>query len=216
MIANLVQLWQASIHISNLFYTLLLLLVVVYWLTVMLGVLDVDTFDLDLDLGEVDGGGEAALGAHGHEGLLEYLNLRKVPLSIAVSIFALSLWLLGVLANHYLHNTTSGLLGLAIFVPNLIVSAHIAKFVTMPLVPLFRGMHADIAEVRDMAGTRVRVTSSKADATFGQAEATSAGDGPPVVLSVRTEGEVLPKGTEAVILYGDADKHVYVITKLEV
>lgn len=218
MIANLVALWHASVHISNLFSSLLLLLVVLYWVIVICGVLDVDALDLDMDLdldaGDADGMEVDVSG--GSEGLLEYLNLRKVPLSIMVSIFTLSLWLLGVLANHYLHNTSSALLGLVVFVPNVLISAHIAKFVTMPLVPLFRSMNQDIAVVRDMAGTRVRITSSKADAKFGQAVVLAPEDGPAVVLSVRTEGEVLPKGTEAVVVSEDVDKRVYVVSKLEV
>lgn len=212
MIANLVALWHASVHISNLFSSLLLLFVVLYWVVVLCGVLDVDT--LDLETGDADGVEAGSSG--GSEGLLEYLNLRKVPLSIVVSIFAISLWLIGVLANHYLHNTSSAILGLVVFVPNLLISAHVAKFVTMPLIPLFRSMNKGIAEVRELAGTRVRITSSKADATFGQAEVISREDGPSVVLSVRTEGEVLPKGTEAVVVLEDAAKGVCVVSKLEV
>ncbi len=213
MIDNLIQLWQASVHISNLFSSLLLLFVVLYWIVVLCGLLDVDA--LDLDAGEIEG---AEIGsAHGgHEGLLEYLNLRRVPLSIVVSIFAISLWLLGVLANHYLHNTSSSLLGLVVFLPNLLISAHIAKYLTKPLVPLFRSMHKDIAEVRDMVGTRVRITSSRADAKFGQAEVISGDDGPSIVLSVRTEGEALSKGTEAVVVSENVDKSTYVVSKLEV
>ena len=213
MIANLVQLWQSSMHISNLFSTLLLLLVVVYWVVVLCGLLDVDA----LDICELEAEGLEVGSGHGSaEGLLEYLNLRQVPLSIVVSIFATSLWLLGVLANHYLHGTSSGLLGFVIFVPNILVSAHVAKFVTMPLVPLFRSMHKDIAEVRDMVGTRVRITSSTADEKFGQAEVLSSDDGPSVVVSVRTEGEVLSKGSEAVVVSENVGKSVYVVSKLEV
>jgi hypothetical protein len=214
MIANLVELWHASVHISNLFSTLLLLLVVVYWVVVLCGILDIDTLDLDVDAGDIDGM-EADISG-GSEGLLEYLNLRKIPLSIMVSIFALSLWLIGILANHYLHHTSSALLGLAIFVPNIIISAHVAKFVTLPLVPLFKSINKGIAEVRDMMGTRVRITSSSADSQFGQAEVITNESGPAVVLSVRTEGEVLPKGTEAVVVGEDVEKRVYVVSELEV
>lgn len=214
MIANMVQLWQASIHIANLFSTLLLLLVVIYWVVVLCGALDVDALDLDFESGDADG---VEVGTStGSEGLLEYLNIRRVPLSIVISIFALSLWLVGVLANHYLHHTSSALLGLAIFVPNVIISAHVAKFVTMPLVPLFRSMQANIAKVQDMIGTRVRISSSKADAAFGQAEVLSRANGPSVVLSVRTDGDLLPKGTEAVVVSEIVDKGVYIVSKLEV
>ena len=43
MIANLVALWHASVHISNLFSSLLLLFVVLYWVVVLCGVADVST-----------------------------------------------------------------------------------------------------------------------------------------------------------------------------
>lgn len=207
MIGNMIQLWHSSIHLVNLPYTLLLGLVVVYWLTVLVGGLEVDALDMsetDVDISS----------AGAFEGFFEYFNLRKVPVSVLVSAFALSLWLIGVLANHYLHNTSSRLLGLVVFVPNVLVSAHFAKFVTRPLIPLFQAMRADAADLRDLVGSRVIVTSSKADGAFGQAEIRE--DGAPITLTVRTGGETLPRGTEAVILEVDSEKQVYIISKLEV
>jgi len=208
VIENLIQLYHASVHVVNLPYTLLLSLVMLYWITVLIGALEMDALDIsDADL---SGGSVAGV----FEGFLEYFNLRKVPVSIIASVFALSLWLVGVLANHYLHNTSSRLLGLLILVPNVLISAHVAKYATRPLVPLFRSMRADVSDRRDLVGCRVIVTSSQADASYGQAEIRE--EGAPITLSVRTDGETLPKGTEAVILYVDTEKHVYIISKLEV
>ncbi len=208
---SFVQLWHASFHLANLPYTLLLLLVLLYWICVLIGALDLSS--LDVDLPEGDGGAPAST-AGGFDGILEYFNLRKVPLSIVVSFFALSLWVVGVLANHFIHGTSSKLLGLALVVPNIIVSAHVAKFITAPLVPLFRSMRGDAMERRDLVGTRVIVTSSKADATFGQAEIREVGA--PILLNVRTEGEILPRGSEAVILHTNPDTRIHIITKLEI
>ncbi len=214
-----IQLWHASIHVVNLPYTLLLLLVVLYWLVVLAGMLDVDSIDLDATCPDVAGadadGADFDIPTAGFfGGLLEYLNLRKVPLSIVVSLFALSLWIIGVLANHHLHGTRSGLLGLAVLVPNILLSAHVAKFATLPLVPLFRGMRAAASSSRDLVGTRVIVTSSKVDATFGQAEIREVGA--PITLMVRTEGgEILARGAEAVILRSEPEKSVHIITQLE-
>ncbi len=215
--SGLAQLWHASIHLANLPYTLLLLLVVLYWLTVLAGVLDLGS--LDLDAPDVDGDvdldvPDAGVDAGFFGGLLEYFNLRKVPFSIMVSAFALSLWVVGMLANHYLHGTRSALLGLALLLPNILLSAHVAKFVTLPLVPLFRGMRTEVAASRDLVGSRVIVTSSKVDATFGLAEIREVGA--PITLMVRTEGgETLSKGAEAVILRSEPEKSVHIITKLE-
>ncbi len=210
MIDSMIQLWHASVHIINLPYTLLLGLVLLYWVSVMIGALDMDALDIDVS-SDVD---IVLHGAGFFDGFLEYFNIRKVPVSIVISFFALSLWLIGVLANHYLHNTQSRLLGLILFFPNVVASAYVAKFMTWPFVPLFREMRAHKSDNRDLIGTRVIVTSSKADASFGQAEIRE--EGAPITLSVRTDGEVLERGAEAVILYVDPEKHVHVITKLEV
>ncbi len=208
---NFVQLWHASLHLANLPYTLLLILVLLYWMTVMLGLLDMGSVDVDLPGSEGDISSPAA---GSFEGILEYFNLRKVPISIVVSFFALSLWLIGVLANHYIHGTRSKILGLLLIIPNVLVSAHVAKILTLPLVPLFRAMRGDASDRRDLVGTRVVVTSSQANATFGTAELRETGA--PITLMVRTEGEVLPRGTEAVILQTNPESRVHLITKMEI
>jgi hypothetical protein len=165
-----------------------------------------------VDVTGPEGGMEGAQPS-GFDALLEYFNIRQVPVSIFVSFFALSLWMVGVFANHSLHDTRSGLLGLLVFAVNVPLSAHVAKWVTLPLVPLFRAMRKDAESVRDLGGERVIVTSSAADAHFGIAEIRC--EGAPITLNVRTEGDVLPKGTEAVILQHDPDKDTYLITPLE-
>jgi len=206
------ELYHASTQGMNLPATLLLLLVVLYWFTVMFGVLDLSSLDVDLDASGPEGGMEGAEPS-GFDALLEYFNIRQVPVSIVVSFFALSFWMVGVFANHALHDTRSGLLGLAVFILNVPFSAHVAKWVTRPMVPIFRAMRKDAESVRDLCGERVFVTSSTADAKFGIAEIRC--EGAPITLNVRTEGDVLPKGTEAVILQHDPEKDTYLITPLE-
>jgi hypothetical protein len=205
---------EACFHVVNLPATLFLLLILLYWTTVIFGVMDLSTLDVDLPDVDVDAG-DAGGDSIQMEGMLEYFNIRYVPASIVISLFGLSLWVISMVANELLNPANIGLIGLGIFVANLLVSSHIAKFASAPLVPLFKGMREQSSASRDLIGSTVVVTSSKVDSSFGQAEIS--GDGPEITLSVRTEGEeILLKGTEAVILHQETETEHYIITSLEI
>ena len=79
----------------NLLYTILLMMVLVYWLIVILGLIDLDAFDLDLDA-DVDGGLDA------HEGgfsWLAYFNVGEAPIMFFVSIVTLVMWVVSMQVN---------------------------------------------------------------------------------------------------------------------
>jgi len=207
-----VELWRASFHAVNLPATLLLLFVIIYWALILLGMLDLSSFDVDLPDLDAEMDGDVA---HPHvDAFLEYFNVRHIPVTIVLTFFSISLWFVGVLANYYVHGNKSLLLGAAIFTGNLIFSGHVAKFVTLPMVPLFRGMRAHESSNKNLIGTRVVVSSSRVDAGFGQAELQE--EGPAILLNVRSENEVLHKGDEAVILQHIPEKDLYLITPLEI
>lgn len=206
-----IELYHAAFDVVNLPTTLLLILVLLYWTTVILGVMDLSTLDVDLPEPDMEMGDA---GVAGFEAFLEYFNIRYVPVSIVISLFSLSLWVVGMTANSILNPGYNGLVGLGIFVLNLPLSAHAAKFMSLPLVPLFKSMRSDATDKRDLVGCRVVVTSSKADPHFGQAEIR--GDGPPITLSVRTEEGEIPRGREAVILSHQPEKDIYILTTLEI
>ncbi|MCC5842752.1 MAG: DUF1449 family protein [Verrucomicrobia bacterium] len=211
--SSLIEFYHAAFHVVNLPATLLLLLVVIYWLTVIFGVMDLSSLDLDLPEIEFEGdaGPEAAHTAF--DAFFEYFNIKYVPISIFVSFFALSFWVTGMIANEMLGSRAVPLIGLAVFGVNLVFSAHAAKVITLPMVPLFKQMQKDVSARRDLIGSRVVVTSSKADAVFGQAEIVD--EGAPITLNVRTEGEEISKGSEAVILQHQTERDIYIITPME-
>jgi len=208
------ELYQNAFHVVNLPATLLLILVLLYWLTVIAGVMDLSSLDIDVELPDVDVDAPDASGMAGFEGLLEYFNIRYVPISIFVSLFAVSLWAVGMIANSIVNPLNSGLIGLGIFAGNVVVSAHVAKFISLPFVPLFKSIRNQASSKKELVGSRVVVTSSKADASFGQAEIRA--EGPPITLNVRTEGEEILKGAEAVILQEHPENDIYIITTLEI
>ncbi len=212
-----VELYEAAFHVVNLPATLLLILVLLYWMTVIFGVLDLSSLDMDIELPDADVDADVDLGDSspvGFEAFLAYFNIRYVPISIFLSLFGLSFWVVSMLGNMALNPVYSGWIGVGILVVNIPISAHVAKYLSLPFVPLFRSIRDEASANRNLIGSRVVVTSSTADPSFGQAEIQETGA--PITLSVRTEGEVIPKGTEAVIMEHNPEDDIYIITTLEI
>ncbi|RMG67737.1 MAG: hypothetical protein D6722_12680, partial [Bacteroidetes bacterium] len=102
------ELYELSISPPNLPYTILLGLMVVYWLTVIIGAIDLDFLDFDVDVDtdvdvdaevdtevEVDGEADGAGGVSGAGWFLttaSFFNLGSVPFMIFMSFLCLSLW----------------------------------------------------------------------------------------------------------------------------
>ncbi|WFB35848.1 DUF1449 family protein [Kiritimatiellota bacterium B12222] len=206
------ELYEASFNVVNLPATLLLLSVMVHWIIVIFGAMDMISIDSELDF-EMDMDGEGG-GLEKGDWMLEYFNAKYVPLSILMSVFAIFFWPISIYANEYFHQNQNGWIGLLIFVINFILCAHITKFATKPLVPFFKSLREQMSSKMDLVGKRAIVTSSKADATFGQAQVRL--DGPEINLNVRTSGEELPRGTEAVIIEHIQETDIYIITTLEI
>ncbi|MDF3129346.1 hypothetical protein P0Y35_09075 [Kiritimatiellaeota bacterium B1221] len=206
------ELFEASFNVVNLPATLLLIMILLHWIIVIIGAMDMISIDSELDF-ELDMDGEGG-GFDKGDFILEYFNAKYIPISILMSIFALSFWAISMYANWYIHQNENGWMGLAIFAGNLIVSAHITKFATQPLIPIFKSMREQMSDNMNLVGKTVIVTSSKADAKFGQGQIRL--DGPEITLNVRTAGEELPRGTEAVILQHEPATDIYLITQLEI
>ena len=206
----------------NLPFTVLLGLVVVYWLLVALGALDVHLFsDMGTDT-HVDADGDVDLhhDAHheiehdvtGFSTLLHFVGVGDVPVMIIISVLSLAMWLGSMLANYYFTDG-SALLALALLVPNFLVSVVVTRYLTLPLRPLFRLINKDRSPGEEVLGRVCRIVTSEANAKFGQAEITRSGA--PVLINVRTlDGVVLRKGERAAVVRADSEKGVHYITPM--
>ena len=200
----------------NLPFTVLLGLIVLYWLLVALGALDVHLFsdfeseahaeihhdahhEIDHDLGSLTK-------------ILHFVGVGDVPVMVIVSVLGLSMWLGSMLANYYLTDG-SQLYALALLVPNFLISAVVTRFVTLPMRPLFRSLSKERGAGEEVLGRVCRIVTSQATATFGQAEITRSGA--PVLINVRTlDDAVLVKGARAAVVRSDSEKGVYYITPM--
>lgn len=194
----------------NLPFTVLLAVVVVYWLLVAVGVCGLDHEGGDLHAGDgavhLDGhhpGDDGAL-PHGDasvgwfSSLLHFVNVGEVPVTIVGSVFALCLWLGSMVTNHYWTGSAPGL-GLVALVPNLLLSAVVTRYLTMPFKPLLRAMNRDGDEHTPIVGRTCEITTSEANAQFGQARIET--KGAPVLLNVRVRNSTaLPRGASCLVV----------------
>ncbi|ALI99981.1 OB-fold-containig protein [Rufibacter tibetensis] len=200
------QLLQASLSSANVFASGLLLLVLLYWVTVILGILEISTLDVDLDL-EVDGDGLSSL--QGFDAVLAFFHLGRVPLMIVLSFFALPYWALSVGVNHAL-GTQSTWVGLALMLPIMVVSLFISRFLTLPFVKLFAAMEKGEAPNTAFIGQMCTILLPANNAQIGQAAVKTKGS--PVLLNVKTpHPQLVQKGETALVIEYLPETNLYVI-----
>lgn len=191
-------------------FSVLLLLVMVYWLIVSLGFLAFDALDFDLDFDadvEIDPGAHPSLLDLGFLPL-KWLNLGSVPLMIWGSVFTLVAWIISRWLNAEIaHAEFAFASDSQVILRDAVLAAVATKFLTNPLRGLFD--YEEPNKLEAMLGQTVRVTTSQLDDTFGEVEYTT--DGAPLRLNAITNGPALAKDDLARLVGYDEEKKVYVV-----
>jgi len=197
------ELLQAAVLPPNLVATGLLVFVLLYWLTVIVGLLDFKTADLHADASHLHGPHTDWL-----NGALAFFNLGRVPLMLFLSFVALPLWVGSILTNYYTGNT-SLLRGLVFLLPLLVASLFVAKVLTQPFVRLFTALEKDHDGGAVALGKVCTVLLPATADHLGQASVRI--DGAPLMLNVRTTGAPLAKGETALVIDYDTPRRCYLI-----
>ncbi|MES2506272.1 MAG: hypothetical protein V4599_06185 [Verrucomicrobiota bacterium] len=197
----MIELIQEALAIYNLPLTALLGMVLLYWMMVMIGMLD---FDMDLfDFG--DGGADAPDMSVEHPSSMggamltagRFLGFSQVPIAIWGSFFALFLWVLALYSNHRFNGVPGDrdlVTAAWLLVPCITASLLLTKLATLPLARLFAAMSGAATESQDVLGQPGVVTTTVLDDRHGQVEVTH--DGAPALVNarLRPDGVPLQKG----------------------
>ncbi len=207
--------YQNISSFPTLIYTILLVVCVIYWAGAVLGLVDIDILDFDLDILDTSDGDVAVDSPHTTPDVLAGLLLRYglvgVPVTISISILVLIGWLLCYYTVHFVFPFVPGsflkfVAGVPVFLGALYVSARITGVLIRPLRPLFE--KATQETVKHVLGQTAIVRTSRVDNEFGEANLDDGGAG--LILKVRTTGDdQFVKGDKVVIYEKLSDQNIY-------
>jgi len=181
------------------FYSGLLILVLLYWLVAGFGLGDFESsegdvaLDTDLDIGE------SSLSV---SGLLSKFKLDGIPITISLSFVILGAWVLSFLVVYFIYPMLpSGWVKIAIGVWILVLAPVVAAILVSPLLqplkPVFKKQPEKLA--KDLVGQTVTVRSGKVTAIVGEATLQDGGAG--LILKIRCAEENDIARGDSVTLY---------------
>ena len=199
--------YQIVASFPTIFFTVLLIVVVIYWLFTILGVFDISLLDFDIDI-SADGDISSA---NALTGLMMRFGLHGVPVTIIISLIVLFGWLLCYYLVYFLSPLFStGLLRLLIGLPALIGSLYVAvlltSFVIKPLRPFFHKTQQET--IKRVLGQVAIVRSSVVNEQFGEVSLADGGAG--LILKARTMGATeFHRGDRVVLLEYVPEQYLY-------
>jgi hypothetical protein len=205
------ELWEQAILPYNLPFTLLLGLVVFYWLLTLIGAVGIDSLDPHHDVGGDDASGHLSdiPGA-----MLRVVNAGFVPLTVVLSILILMMWVGSITLNFYFNPGQSWLLAAGFLIVAFVLAVIATKILTQPLVPLMRRLK-EAENVAPVIGEVGIVRSIEMDSKFGQVEVERSG-GATALLNARlgADAEPVPRGTTVAIISLDEASGLYLVRPL--
>lgn len=207
---------QTVTSFPTVIFTVLLILCLLYWLVAVLGFVELDVLDIDMD-GDVDAA-DSLEAQNGIAGLLFKFGLGGVPLTITITLIALFGWLLSYYASYFLKpfiptDVLKFVASFGIFLAVTIVAVMVTAQVIKPIRALFAKLNID--ETKHIVGQVVTVRSSVVNKVRGEATMNDGGAG--LLLNVRATGDnEYSKGDELVIIEQLNENNLYrVIAKSE-
>lgn len=207
------ELFQASFSQNQILLTILLGMVVAYWLMIIFGVLDLDT-DVSDGIGDgeidMDPGHDASTGSIWMS-TGRFLGFSKVPIVVWLSFQSLFMWFFSLVLNQYWNPDATAFRALLLLVPNFLVSLVVTKILTIPIARLFTAMANADSEGEEILGRTGNVISMEANETYGQIEIPA--KGAPLLVNVRCQpgAPALKKGTPVKVTSAGPDNKFYYI-----
>lgn len=238
---TMIEFLNEIVNYVNLPVTMLLIMMLLYWLMIMVGVFGFDSFDFDFDAdadialdGDIgidadgDFGVDTSAGSpeaastsfsgsttSGNEGafraVFEYFYLGEVPIVIIASFFVFYWWILTIITNHFWNADQQLLTSLLFLVPNVFISMMAMRYTMIPFAVIFRKPEPENKTRETLLGMIGVVKTSEITDSFGQIEVQRKDD-VEIILNVRTSpGKKLGKGDAAKIVSYDHSDGTFLV-----
>ncbi len=213
----MLELYHLAFSAANIIPTFILLFVVAYWLLVILGALDVSSFDFDIDV-DVDADIDTDIDATGVEVswlnyVLRFFNISKLPLMVFVTFWSMPLWVMTVSVNN-MFEITSFFFGLLTLIPLMFLALFIAKPITQPFVKLFEKLDDKGKTKQSLVGTFGKVIIKASLDRKGQVDILDNGE--VYRLNIKTDKGEVQKGQQVLITEYIEETNTYIVEPYEV
>ncbi len=207
------ELWEQAILPYNLPFTILLGLVVLFWITTLLGAVSMDSLDGDIDVDASGNDAPMSLGGMA-AAMMRVVNAGYVPLTIVLSILILMMWISSILLNYYFNPGQSILLATGFVVAAFVLGVVATKAITQPLVPFMRRLK-EAENAAPVIGEVGVVRSMQIDSQYGQVEVQRP-DGAPAILNAKLgpDSDPVLRGNQVIIISIDENTGVYLARSL--
>ena len=211
------ELFEASLRFPVVVFTIGLGIVLIYWLFVLLGALDIDLLGGgDHDVGDLGGGHD--VGGHdvgGHDadggdidadGVFAKLGLGTVPITITVSLIMLVGWTGSLLLMHHFGHIA--VVKWATLPAMLVGGMLVTSVLVRPLAPVFKIREGK--SNKEYVGHTCTITTATVDENFGHANVEDGGT--TLDIPVRCDATAkLARNDKALIIDFDDERQAYLV-----
>ncbi|VAW61847.1 hypothetical protein MNBD_GAMMA10-1706 [hydrothermal vent metagenome] len=203
-------LWDTLSSYPTSIYTVLIGVLLVFWLFAIIGALDIDIISFDADV-DMDFDVDADIEIPGFVGLLHTLGLTGIPFTIVLTILIFLAWVFTYYISTYVIPLIPGALlkvlaGTATLVGTFVLAVPITTKIISPLRKL--SLNNTAKSSKDFLGAMCTVTSGRVDETMGDGDIKTTGAN--IIAHIRAESpNDIKKGDIVRPISYDAEKGIY-------
>ncbi|MBT7443843.1 MAG: DUF1449 family protein [Methylococcales bacterium] len=205
-------------------YSILMVVIILYWFIASLGLLEIDMLDADIPDAHTgihvhsDGLHEVTDGIEGLAGVLLKLGLNGVPITVVITFLVMFGWIISYFAALLISPLLGSsiiqiLVGIPIFIAAFALALPCTAVVIRPMRTLFD--KSQTKTTQSLIGKIGTIRSTKVNATFGEIEIND--EGAHLILRIRaSEPNDFKKGDRVALLeYTEADNSYQVVAESE-
>ncbi len=198
------NLWQILSSYPTGIYSVLICVLLVFWLFAILGALDIDILSFDSDI-------DADIEIPGFIGLMHTLGFTGVPFTIVLTVLIFLAWVFSYIISAYLLSLIPtelmrGLVGTVALIGSFLVAVPVTTKIVAPLRKLAEQHKAK--SNKDFLGSLIKVTSLTVDESFGQGKIQTTGAS--LIASIRCPAtNQIKQGDIVRPISFDEEKNIY-------
>lgn len=190
-----------SVSGVNLYYTVALSIVMIYWLFVIIGAFDLDVLDMDMD-GELEPGPLQTFA--------DWMNIGEVPIMLVLSLAVINMWIFSMLGSIFLGDFLIGIINLLAFVIYLVLGLFAARVCSIPVRQFFNALNNQDEKVL-IVGNYGQALTRFTPGSKGQIEIHKTGQPIKVMAVLDEASQPIDKNDQVVIVR--QEDNLYRITK---